>query len=155
MRFPIATSTSLDRISKSTRYLIPSSLHAIGPANTFLNRFTRTAAMSSTTRGTENDSSQTPKHESADETGQKQPLPLPEPPSSDDLTHQIDLSGGSGTVKLDHLGPLVVNTNGSLSRVENWAQMSELERTNTLRVLGKRNQVRLKALREKQGEEAK
>ncbi|KAF2147033.1 uncharacterized protein K452DRAFT_194342, partial [Aplosporella prunicola CBS 121167] len=49
-------------------------------------------------------------------------------------------------LRLDHLGPMVVNRDGTLSRIANWEGMTELERTNTLRVLGKRNQLRLKAL---------
>jgi hypothetical protein len=46
----------------------------------------------------------------------------------------------------------VVNKDGTLSRIENWAAMAEIERQNTLRVLGKRNQARLEALRGKEGE---
>lgn len=49
-------------------------------------------------------------------------------------------------MKLDHLGPLVVNQDGTLSRIANWSEMTEGERDNTLRVLGKRNQARLRAL---------
>lgn len=58
-------------------------------------------------------------------------------------------------VALDHLGPLVVNENGTMSRIANWAEMTEIERNNTLRVLGARNMLRLKKLREGQqrGEE--
>lgn len=52
-------------------------------------------------------------------------------------------------MKLDHLGPMVVNVDGTLSQIGNWQQMSEIEKRNTLRVLGKRNQKRLEALREK------
>jgi hypothetical protein len=63
------------------------------------------------------------------------------------VTQRIDLSSGDGSVRLDHLGPLVVNVDGTLSRIGNWAQMSEVEKQNTLRVLGKRNQARLAKLR--------
>jgi hypothetical protein len=61
--------------------------------------------------------------------------------------------GGEG-VKLDHMGPLVVNQDGTMSRISNWAEMSEIERQNTLRILGKRNQLRLKKLREDAGIDA-
>lgn len=54
-------------------------------------------------------------------------------------------------MKLDALGPMVVNHDGTLSRIENWDQMSEIEQQNTLRVLNKRNKARLAALREKGG----
>lgn len=55
-------------------------------------------------------------------------------------------------MKLDHLGPMVVNQDGTLSRISNWDQMSEIERKNTLRVLGKRNKIRSEALKAKESE---
>lgn len=76
------------------------------------------------------------------------------PPAEQGSSYQqldIGAEGGS-TVKLDHLGPMVVNQDGTLSQITNWAQMSEIERRNTLRVLGKRNQARLAALKEKAGD---
>ncbi|KAI4866542.1 hypothetical protein F4820DRAFT_245584 [Hypoxylon rubiginosum] len=86
---------------------------------------------------------QNAQHESS---SQKVPLPLPEPGQTGDTT-QIPV-GGDG-VKLDHLGPLVVNENGTMSRIANWAEMAEIERQNTLRILGKRNRLRLDALKAK------
>ncbi|KAJ0161313.1 hypothetical protein CTA2_6436 [Colletotrichum tanaceti] len=94
---------------------------------------------------------------------QKQPPalpPLPEPSlsggnsaggdGSGSIT--LDMSGGDGaSTKLDHLGPLVVNQDGTMSRIGNWGEMTEIERRNTLRILGKRNQIRLAALRGAQG----
>ncbi|WYZ37385.1 hypothetical protein EsH8_II_000891 [Colletotrichum jinshuiense] len=56
--------------------------------------------------------------------------------------------GGSVSTKLDHLGPLVVNQDGTMSRISNWGEMSEIERQNTLRILGRRNQIRLAKLRD-------
>jgi hypothetical protein len=70
-------------------------------------------------------------------------LSLPEPVTSPNLH---DNSGG---VKLDHLGPVVVNRDGSLSRISNWAEMSDIERRNTLRILGKRNMLRLQNVKDK------
>jgi hypothetical protein len=70
------------------------------------------------------------------------PLPLPEPTS--DAT-QLNVNGEG--VKLDHLGPLVVNKDGTLSRIANWDKMADIEKQNTLRILGKRNQLRLGELR--------
>lgn len=60
----------------------------------------------------------------------------------------LDISGGGGTVSLDALGPVVVNKDGTVSRVTNWAKMTEIEKENTLRILGKRNKQRLTALKE-------
>ena len=79
------------------------------------------------------------------------PLPLPGP-SDDTHTTKLDMSSGGSTVKLDHMGPLVVNKDGTLSRISNWGEMSEIERQNTLRILGKRNMLRREAL-EKEGNE--
>ncbi|KAK0109828.1 hypothetical protein ONS95_002499 [Cadophora gregata] len=78
----------------------------------------------------------------------KQPLALPEAPLN---TTQLDISSGSTSVKLDHLGPMVVNVDGTLSRISNWEQMAEIERENTVRIIGVRNRTRLRALREKEG----
>ncbi|KAI4599156.1 hypothetical protein KJ359_002115 [Pestalotiopsis sp. 9143b] len=85
--------------------------------------------------------------ETSSASSDKQPLPLPEPgQDGDNKTISLDV-GGEG-VRLDHMGPLVVNTDGTMSRISNWAEMSDIERDNTLRILGKRNQQRLKKLRE-------
>lgn len=78
----------------------------------------------------------------AQDTRPHAPLPLPEPTS--DAT-QLNVNGEG--VKLDHLGPLVVNKDGTLSRIANWDKMAEIEKQNTLRILGKRNQLRLGDLR--------
>jgi hypothetical protein len=72
------------------------------------------------------------------------PLPLPSPSDASTAT-TLNVNGDG--VKLDHLGPLVVNKDGSLSRIANWEKMAEIERSNTLRILGKRNQLRLEGLR--------
>lgn len=76
-------------------------------------------------------------------------------PSSEtsDQTHRLDLSAeGGSTVSLDHLGPMVVNVDGTLARIGNWEQMTDIERKNTLRILGKRNKQRLAALRAAEAE---
>ncbi|KAK2742267.1 hypothetical protein FQN55_007936 [Onygenales sp. PD_40] len=65
---------------------------------------------------------------------------------------QLDMSSGGATMSFGELGPVVVNVDGSLSRVGNWGAMSEIERANTLRILGKRNQERLRVLREREAE---
>ncbi|KAL2157838.1 hypothetical protein VTH06DRAFT_5107, partial [Thermothelomyces fergusii] len=50
-------------------------------------------------------------------------------------------------IALDTLGPMVVNRDGTISRIANWPEMTEIERENTLRILCKRNQLRLGNLR--------
>ena len=55
---------------------------------------------------------------------------------------------GGGSVQLDQLGPLVVNQDGTLARIENWSEMTEIERERTLRILCKRNAQRIERLKE-------
>ncbi|KAJ5810953.1 hypothetical protein N7447_010469 [Penicillium robsamsonii] len=87
----------------------------------------------------------------------KKNLYLPASDPSNPISNQqgeggikIDMSGGGSEVKLDHLGPMVVNVDGTLSQIGNWQQMTEIEKSNTLRVLGKRNKKRLEALKAKE-----
>lgn len=83
----------------------------------------------------------------------KSPLALPSIPSdSGNAPTQIDMSQGGTTVQLDHLGPMVVNTDGTMSRISNWDNMAEIEKKATLRIIGKRNQARLEKLRKERGE---
>ena len=56
------------------------------------------------------------------------------------------------SIKLDHLGPMVVNVDGTMSRISNWDTMADIEKENTLRIIGKRNKARLEVLRAKDGE---
>lgn len=74
----------------------------------------------------------------------KAPLALPEAPSN---ATQLDMSNGGTTVSLDHLGPMVVNVDGTVSRISNWDKMAEIEKTATIRIIGKRNKARLEALK--------
>ncbi|KAJ5719505.1 hypothetical protein N7493_007083 [Penicillium malachiteum] len=83
-----------------------------------------------------------------EQTTNSEQLYLPSSESSGAEPRRLDLSGeGGSTVTLDHLGPMVVNVDGTLSRISNWEQMTEIERKNTLRILGKRNKQRLEALK--------
>jgi hypothetical protein len=72
------------------------------------------------------------------------PLGLPEPPAGG---IKLDVGSGEG-VALDHLGPMVVNKDGTISRITNWDGMAEIEKENTLRILQKRNKQRLDALKQ-------
>lgn len=76
-------------------------------------------------------------------------LPLPAPGSANRGDDVTQLPVGS-SASLDALGPLVVNIDGSLGRVGNWAEMTPAEREGTLRLLRRRNPARLAAVREKQ-----
>ena len=89
-------------------------------------------------------SSSQPSSAPADSESNAQGVPLPLPAPGEEAT-KLDVSSGEA-VKLDHLGPIVVNTDGSLSRIANWEQMTEIERKNTLRIVSKRNKLRMEAL---------
>ncbi|CEP18137.1 hypothetical protein [Parasitella parasitica] len=75
------------------------------------------------------------------------PLALP---STADETVQVDIND---TYKLNELGPVVINENGTMSRINNWFEMNEIERANVKRVLLKRNRERLARLKEAATEE--
>ncbi|CAO1635444.1 unnamed protein product [Jaminaea pallidilutea] len=75
-----------------------------------------------------------------------QRLALPAKPANEDHPRQLDVASG-GRVALDELGPMVVNKDGTLSRIHNWSSMTEGEKARTLRVLGARNQLRMADIR--------
>ncbi|GAA6036536.1 hypothetical protein JCM8097_003553 [Rhodosporidiobolus ruineniae] len=76
---------------------------------------------------------------------QHTPLALPAPPEhKEDDPVKLDVNGEAFSL-YDRLGPTVVNSDGTLSRIANWAEMGEAERARILRVLGARNQIRLEA----------
>lgn len=58
-------------------------------------------------------------------------------------------------VKLDNLGPIIINTDGSMSRIPNWLEMPEDEKIKTVRLVSKRNKSRLQALRNKKPDDDK
>ncbi|SGZ21515.1 BQ5605_C021g09375 [Microbotryum silenes-dioicae] len=101
-------------------------------------------------------------------------LPAPETRSADDPI-RLNVTTGESYSLYERLGPTIVASDGSeyphqprvfvwvrfglakyglcfaaLSRIGNWAEMDELERSRVLRVLGKRNQIRLEAKRNEQ-----
>ncbi|KAI8138245.1 hypothetical protein BJV82DRAFT_631597 [Fennellomyces sp. T-0311] len=58
------------------------------------------------------------------------------------------------TYKLKELGPVVVNEDGSLSRINNWHEMADIEKENVNRILLKRNRARLERLKKAKEENA-
>ncbi|GAA5939691.1 uncharacterized protein JCM15063_005259 [Sporobolomyces koalae] len=75
----------------------------------------------------------------------KEPLALPAPPTASDAPIKLDVGTGESVSLYDRLGPTVVNSDGTLSRIVGWSEMGPNERTRILRVLGKRNAIRLEA----------
>lgn len=76
---------------------------------------------------------------SAGAKGGDEALLLPAPGPTD--TQTLDVNGG--LIRFDSLGPMVVNSDGTLSRISNWAEMTEIERARTIRVLVARNKIRI------------
>ncbi|KAG0230877.1 hypothetical protein B0O80DRAFT_503462 [Mortierella sp. GBAus27b] len=72
-------------------------------------------------------------------------LPAPGDVSPSSSTPQLEVNGPD--LKLDLLGPVVVNEDGSISRIDNWHEMTEIEQSNVRRILLKRNAQRLERLR--------
>ncbi|KAM3490426.1 hypothetical protein MY3957_006299 [Beauveria namnaoensis] len=99
-------------------------------------------------------SSSSSKDGAADHRQHPQGLPAPgDAAGSDSIT--LDVSGEGSTVKLAALGPLVVNVDGTVARIANWKEMTAVERETTVRMVGRRNEKRLDALRKQNGEEQK
>ncbi|KAI5203882.1 hypothetical protein E4T39_03937 [Aureobasidium subglaciale] len=111
-------------------------------------------AFTSTTNGKQYSSTSNDKmtdSQSHEEEKKGTPLGLPAPPAEG---IKLDVSSGEG-VALDHLGPMVVNKDGTISRITNWDKMAEVEKKNTLRILQKRNKQRLEALKQAGQDESK
>lgn len=56
------------------------------------------------------------------------------------------LQVGGPAVPLDHLGPIVINADGTTSRILGWAEKAPEEKELAMRMLAKRNAKRLAAL---------
>ncbi|KAG8927342.1 hypothetical protein FRC01_007629 [Tulasnella sp. 417] len=74
--------------------------------------------------------------------GQQPLLPGPDEAPVDDATLL------SEEAQLERLGPIIVNSDGTLSRIDNWKDMTKAEKAMTLKRLRKRNEQRLKQLKE-------
>lgn len=54
-------------------------------------------------------------------------------------------------IKLDELGPIILEKDGRLSRIQNWVTMTEEEREMAQRLIAKRNAQRKAALEDSKG----
>ena len=73
------------------------------------------------------------------------------PPTPTVADHQTDDYCNNQT-KLEHLGPIIVNVDGTLQRIANWTDMNETEQASAVRLITARNKKRLQALNEQQQE---
>ena len=65
-------------------------------------------------------------------------LQLPEPSSDDMPTLKL-----GETIKFYEIGPVIINTDGTTSRIANWDQMTKMEQEVAWKRIGERNQRRL------------
>ncbi|SJX66264.1 uncharacterized protein SRS1_10950 [Sporisorium reilianum f. sp. reilianum] len=80
------------------------------------------------------------------ETASQPSVPLGLPAPSDVPTS----TEPNNVIKLDHLGPMVVNSDGTISRIANWQNLSDIEKERSLRLLAKRNNARMQSLKAKE-----
>lgn len=91
--------------------------------------------------------------ESSDETVAALPHPddvRKQDASTDSATHKLELGS---SVSMDHLGPIIVNTDGTTRRIANWNEMTESEQANAIRLISARNKRRIADLLKQQEEE--
>eukprot|EP00959_Pyramimonas_sp_CCMP1952_P461418 9481539-Pyramimonas_sp.AAC.1 len=66
--------------------------------------------------------------------------------TKDQDTSSSVLTVGGESIRMDNLGPIIINTDGTMSRINNWHELTEREQQNTLRLISKRNKQRRDAL---------
>lgn len=74
-------------------------------------------------------------------------LALPEP-TSIGTSDQLELNGPA--LKLDKLGPIIVNSDGTTQRINNWQELSKQEQDSAWRIIAKRNKERVEYLKNQQ-----
>lgn len=83
-------------------------------------------------------------------------LPAPHDTSTStdasEMTHKLEVGGPS--LAMSDLGPIIVNTDGTLRRIENWSQLTKAEQASTIKMVTRRNKKRLEALKELEAEGA-
>lgn len=56
-------------------------------------------------------------------------------------------------ISMDHLGPIIINTDGSLRRIDNWDKLSKEEQDRSFRLIAARNKKRIEILKQKELQE--
>jgi hypothetical protein len=75
---------------------------------------------------------------------------LPEPSAASEELLKLNLGE---TFKMDHLGPIIINPDGTTRRIANWDTLSPIEKETSWRMISARNKKRIAAL-QKAKEEA-
>jgi hypothetical protein len=76
-------------------------------------------------------------------------VPLLLPPSNENDENVTSIQLGE-TISFEQLGPIILNTDGTTRRIDNWNEMSKQEQETTWRRIQKRNAERRKVLLEQQ-----
>ena len=56
-------------------------------------------------------------------------------------------------ISMEHLGPIIINTDGSLRRIDNWDKLSKEEQDRSFRLIAARNKKRIEILKQKEQQE--
>jgi hypothetical protein len=72
---------------------------------------------------------------------------IPQLPASDSNADIPTIKLGE-TIKLAGMGPVIINTDGTTRRIDNWNELTDKEKEVTFRRISKRNEERRKALME-------
>lgn len=76
-------------------------------------------------------------------------IPQLPPPDPDSNLPSIRLGE---TIRLEEMGPIILNTDGTTRRIENWDQLTKKEQEVTWRRISKRNEERRQVLMKEQEE---
>jgi hypothetical protein len=74
---------------------------------------------------------------------------IPQLPEADPNSGLRSINLGE-TIRLEEMGPIIINTDGTTRRIANWDQLTEQERQVSWRRISKRNEERRKILLEQQ-----
>lgn len=72
----------------------------------------------------------TPQAEIAEQPAAPEMLALPPPPTASSTASRsgnVPQAGPSQTLQMDHLGPMVIGADGSISRISNWDKLTQRE----------------------------
>jgi hypothetical protein len=79
-------------------------------------------------------------------------IPRLPPPNPEDSKNLPTIRLGE-TIRLEEMGPMILNTDGSVRRIDNWDSLSEHEKEVSWRRISKRNEERRQKLLQKQQDE--
>ena len=71
---------------------------------------------------------------------------LPEPSTTGEKSREIKLGEA---IRLEELGPIIINIDGTTRRITNWANLTKQEQASTFRLISARNKKRLAELQKR------